>query len=57
MDPIAWRRYDVDIGIRKTGGGLTGTERVPWASGPDPSNWIGTRPLDPDACWTCSRRC
>jgi curved DNA-binding protein CbpA len=49
LDPVARRRYDVEIGIRKTGGGLAGTERVPSESGPDPSNWIGTRPLDHDA--------
>jgi DnaJ-class molecular chaperone len=49
MDPVARRRYDLQIGIRKTGGGLAGPERVPSESGPDPGNWTGTRPVDPDA--------
>lgn len=49
MDPVARRRYDVEIGVRKTGGGLAGPERVPSESGPDPGNWRGTSPMDADA--------
>jgi hypothetical protein len=48
-DPVARRRYDVEIGIRKTGGGLAGPERVPSETGPDPGDWTGTLPVDPDA--------